>query len=196
MTQLATHPVDAFACTLAGLTATAPDGRTATLDDCCWMITAPCGCVSGVTTAVHGDTALLTADLALRSMSENVADYREDVRNGARAVLVLFEDYRAQAGELFRIDCPHTPRFGVARKQREINGVTWTRIGSTRWTCKYRDAGWSMEKWSNRWHLSGPSQGPGRYRSPWLGFGKLDEALTLASSFIVEHPEGLERVPS
>lgn len=187
-------PVDAYACTLSGLTATAPDGRTAPLDQCAWMQVAPCGCVSGVTTTVHCDEVLHTADLAMRSMATNTADYREDVKNGLRMVLVLWDDYRAGAGDLFKHKCEHDPQWGVRRASREIDGLTWTRIGSTRWDCTARNGKhWGLEKWSARWHLSGPPQGDGRYRGPYLGSG-LNDALGLATAYIAEHPDGLERV--
>lgn len=191
--EVAGLDINAFACELNGVMATTPSGETVPLSDCVWMEAAPCGCVSGVRTAVVGAEVLASPEAALRAMSDNAADYREDVRNGVRMVLVTFKDYRETAGELFKVDCPHTPRYGVVRQTREVAGITWTRMGSTYWSATLDDKHWRLEKWSNRWHLQGPKQGPGRYESPWMGMGKLDEALDRASAYVAAHPDGLER---
>lgn len=192
--MLATSPADAYACEVIGLSAKHPDGRIASLDSCFWAEIAPCGCISGMTTAVHIDAVLRTPEQALRDMCETATQYWESVKQGSRMICVLGVDYRGPVGELFRGDCPHTPKWGITRKTREVGGVEWERIHAGRWATRHADKCWSIEKWSSSWHLEGPTQGPGRYSPPWLGVGKLDDALQRASDYILSHPEGLERV--
>lgn len=180
---------DKWACELNGVIATAPNGETAPITDCAWMQVAPCGCVSGITMAQHtSEHVLLTADAALRDMATTAADAKEDARNGYRMVLVRMVDYRAHLVDAMKGSCPHNPMWGHARRTRDVDGKTWTRLGTTEWTMRDEAGVWRLSKWSSYWHLSPPSSVPrgNGLRIPGMG-SKLDGALANASRFAAEH---------
>jgi hypothetical protein len=158
MTELTPSVADPYACVLDGVTATAPDGGTAPINECAWMQMSPCGCVSGITMAMHGgDTVLLTADAALREMAANAADAREDAKLGYRMVLIRMVDYREHLIEAMTAKCPHVPKWGVQRQTREVGDRTWTRYGSTDWRHVDSHGTWRLEKWSSYWHVQPPT---------------------------------------
>lgn len=185
MSGLIPSPVDAFACTLQGVTATASDGRTAPLDQCAWAEVAPCGCMSGIRLAVSGDEVLLTVEQAQRAMSGSAAEAQRDRRNGSRMVLVMMADYRRDGGllEVFQRDCTHDPKWGVAKPTRTIAGVLFTRRTDRRWDA---DGNWEVEKISGRWYLSHNVKDGDRCK--WLS-ARLPEALELAAARITAATE-------
>lgn len=94
------------------------DGKLTPIDDCSWLMYAPCGCMCGVSTV--RDNAMTEA-AAWESLASNAEQRRRDHAAGFRIVL----GRRSQVRDL-NAECPHTPMWGV-EKTPVPGGHQWAR---------------------------------------------------------------------
>lgn len=86
------------------------DGEYVHPDDAAWFMTAPCGCICGVTVSVRSGTVLADEETAWRAFEPDLYMRRQDVADGMRLALGLRADMKRKV----TVDCPHDPPLGVA----------------------------------------------------------------------------------
>lgn len=74
------------------------DGQTVALKDCAWLQTAPCGCVTAITTAATPGRVLATAEQAHKELCPRKRDRDKDTRDGLAFRLITMAHYRANIG--------------------------------------------------------------------------------------------------
>lgn len=94
-------------------------GKQHPLDDCSWLMYAPCGCMSGIS-MMRDD--VMSEEQAWASFESNAEQRRRDQKVGFRVVAGL----RSAAKDLHD-DCPHTPKWGVV-KTPIPDGCQWARV--------------------------------------------------------------------
>jgi len=83
------------------------DGQPTPSSDCSWLMYAPCGCMSGVSTVREG---AMTADEAWRSFEPNAEQRRREQKAGFRV-----EIGPRSASKAITAECPHDPKWGIVR---------------------------------------------------------------------------------
>lgn len=96
------------------------DGAPVDAEKCCWIVTAPCGCLEGVTTAKAGEDLYSTEEQARLHMAGNRVRYQRELEEGLTYRLVTFESFRAMPFS----DCNHTPKWGIERAEPP-SGFQW-----------------------------------------------------------------------
>jgi len=87
------------------------DGQLVDPNDASWYCYAPCGCCCGVTVLVRNSELLATEDQVWREWEPNATNRKRDRAAGFELRLGL----RARVRELLVMDCPHEPKWGVAK---------------------------------------------------------------------------------
>ena len=94
------------------------DGEQHPLDDCSWLMFAPCGCMSGIS-MMRDD--VMSEEQAWASFEPNAEQRRRDQKAGFRVVAGL-----RTAAKNLHDRCPHTPTWGVV-KTPIPDGYQWAR---------------------------------------------------------------------
>jgi hypothetical protein len=94
------------------------DGKPHPIDDCSWLMFAPCGCMSGIC-MMHEDT--MSEEQAWVSFEPNAEQRRRDQKAGFGVVAGLRTAVKDLGDK-----CPHTPTWGVA-KTPIPDGYQWAR---------------------------------------------------------------------
>jgi len=95
------------------------DGKPTPIDDCSWLMYAPCGCMTGISTVRDG---VMSLDEAWRQFEPNAEQRRRDEKAGFRVEVGLRE-----AAKAISVECPHDPKWGVA-KTPIPKGHQWARL--------------------------------------------------------------------
>ncbi|KAB2347325.1 hypothetical protein [Actinomadura rudentiformis] len=80
------------------------DGELVQLDDCDWVLWAPCGCAIGVVVARHTPTE----DAAWKEFYPTKRERESKQRKGYRMELVTHARWRDEISDLMRAACSHT----------------------------------------------------------------------------------------
>lgn len=140
------------------------NGQPAPIEECSWLLVAPCTCVAGITVAGRrGDSApIISAEQAMRDFTPNAEARRRDVTAGWSTRLA--GNGRAAVNELVGpTGCPHTPKWGV-EPTPVLDGFAWAACRAskrqhlapvaslasyetTTVLCGYRSYGWNTEEW-------------------------------------------------
>lgn len=86
------------------------EGKPVRASELVWLHVAPCGCLSGVSTADRGDGDVLTSVEQVRAESLDGIKVliERDREDGFTYRLATWDEYRA-----LRMDCDHDPKWGV-----------------------------------------------------------------------------------
>lgn len=79
------------------------DGQAVPIEDCDWVMWAPCGCAPGVLVA----RVAATEEDAWREFCPNKRERTHRQRDGYRLELVTHERWRSEIADLMRVKCPH-----------------------------------------------------------------------------------------
>lgn len=108
---------------LPGVTFTL-DGESVPARELCWAMIAPCGCISGLHMMTE-DT--ITEAMAWKVMGGSAAQLKQDKARGFTLKMSKADDVI----QPFRIDCPHTPKWGYAKPPKP-EGYSWAASMDTR----------------------------------------------------------------
>jgi hypothetical protein len=135
-----------------GVMATTPAGERVPLDECSWLLMAPCGCSGGIVLAVSGGDAYLTPEAAMKEMYDREAARK--AKDGWYARLILHSDFGRVVAPMWKgTYCGHDPQWGVKPTTRTVDGVTFTRRSAERW--EYGDKRRLEKNWNGAWWAEG-----------------------------------------
>ena len=108
------------------------NGTPTPIADLFWMQRSACGCLSGATTAEHGDDGpILDADAARSEFNSGLKTLiARSIEDGETYELVDRAWYTSHLDE-FTSKCPHDPKWGVA-KVAAPEGYVWAAASPTR----------------------------------------------------------------
>lgn len=148
----------AIVCTVEGTTVTTYDDQPVSLDHCAWVQTTPCGCIGAITMAVCGDDVVNSAAKAFRFLADSAQDAKETEASGHQVFLIKRSDYKPVILPRFG-ECTHVPQWGVKRRTKTIDGVTFSRVTSKLWWVGDGADRWRLER-DRRWYLYPPHGHP------------------------------------